>query len=207
MPVVADSYMGMFLPSDLSERLVGFIFGNLNFPIIKENEIMGAFYLFGKDYGISGQTEVLSATDLAKRTIEQLSRNVRSLHHMPDKLSSTAIREEAMKRALQISIEHQQQRQQQQGHTPNLNERIARDPVILSSCFSQHIAYYKKDYFFELFQPFNKNDLPVLLRSKLEGRMLLLAFNVKNLKSLPYESSLLPFIHWLEKITDCTSKV
>jgi hypothetical protein len=185
MPVVADSYMGMFLPSDLSERLVGFIFGNLNFPIIKENEIMGAFYLFGKDYGISGQTEVLSATDLAKRTIEQLSRNVRSLHHMPDKLSSTAIREEAMKRAL----------------------RIARDPVILSNCFSQHIAYYKKDYFFELFQPFNKNDLPVLLRRKLEGRMLLLAFNVKNLKSLPYKSSLLPFIHWLEKITDNTSKV
>ena len=207
MPVIADSYMGMFLPSDISERLVGFISGNLNFPIIKENELMGAFYLFGKDYGISGQTEVLSATDLAKRTIEQLSRNVRSFHHMPNKLSSTAIREEAMKRALQISIEHQQQQQQQQGHTPNLNERIARDPVILSSCFSQHIAYYKKDYFFELFQPFNKNDLPVLLRSKLEGRMLLLVFNVKNLKSLPYKSSLLPFIHWIEKITDNTSKV
>lgn len=207
MPVIADSYMGMFLPSDLSERLVGFISGNLKFPIIKENEIMGAFYLFGKDYGISGQTEVLSATDLAKRTIEQLSRNVKSFHHMPNRLSSTAIREEAMKRALQISIELQQQQQQQQGHIPKLNERIARDPVILSSCFSQHIAYYKKDYFFELFQPFNKNDLPVLLRSKLEGRMLLLAFNVKNLKSLPYKSSLLPFIHWLEKITDNTSKV
>jgi hypothetical protein len=198
--------MGMFLPSDLSERLVGFISGNLNFPIIKENEIMGAFYLFGKDYGINGQTEVLSATDLAKRTIEQLSRNVRSFHHIPNKLSSTAIREEAMKRALQISIELQQQ-QQQQGHIPKLNERIARDPVILSSCFAQHIAYYKKDYFFELFQPFNKNDVPALLRSKLVGRMLLLAFNVKNLKSLPYKSSLLPFIHWLEKITDNTSKV
>ncbi|HKI06786.1 MAG TPA: hypothetical protein VKA09_00160 [Nitrososphaeraceae archaeon] len=207
MPVIADSYMGMFLPSDISERLVGFISGNLNFPIIKENELMGAFYLFGKDYGISGQTEVLSATDLAKRTIEQLSRNVRSFHHMPNKLSLTAIREEAMKRALQISIELQQQQQQQQGHIPKLNERIARDPVILSSCFSQHIAYYKKDYFFELFQPFNKNDLPVLLRSKLEGRMLLLVFNVKNLKSLPYKSSLLPFIHWIEKITDNTSKV
>lgn len=206
MPVIADSYMGMFLPSDLSERLVGFISGNLNFPLIKENEIMGAFYLFGKDYGISGQTEVLSATDLAKRTIEQLSRNVRSFHHMPNRLSSTAVREEAMKRALQISIELQQQ-QQQQGHIPKLNERIARDPVILSSCFSQHIAYYKKDFFFELFQPFNKNDLPVLLRSKLEGRMLLLAFNVKNLKSLPYKTSLLPFIHWLEKIADNTSKV
>ena len=205
MPIIADSYMGIFLPSDLSERLVAFISGSLNFPIIKENEIMGAFYLFGKDYGISGQTEVLSATDLAKRTIEQLSRNVRSFHHMSNKLS--AIREEAVKRALQISIELQQQQQQQQGHIPKLNERIARDPVILSSCFSQHIAYYKKDYFFELFQPFNKNDLPVLLRSKLEGRMLLLAFNVKNLKSLPYKSSLLPFIHWLEKITDNTSKV
>jgi hypothetical protein len=199
MPVVADSYMGMFLPTDLSERLVSFISGNLNFPIINEDEVMGAFYLFGKDHGISGQSEILAATDLAKRTIEQLGRNVRSFHHMPNKLTPSAIREEMMKRALQISIElRQQQEQAGSVHISKLNERIARDPVILSNCFSQHIAYYQKDYFFELFQPFNKNDLPEWAGSKLEGRMLLLAFNVKNLDSLPYKSSLLPFIQWLE---------
>jgi hypothetical protein len=46
-----------------------------------------------------------------------------------------------------------------------------------------------------------------LLRRNLEGRMLLLAFNVKNIKSLPFESSLLPFIRWLEKLVVNMSKV
>ncbi|MFZ0202280.1 MAG: hypothetical protein WAL46_01160, partial [Nitrososphaeraceae archaeon] len=58
---------------------------------------------------------------------------------------------------------------------------------------------YQKDYFFEFFQPFMKNDLPLALSAKLEGRMLLLGFNVKNRKALPYENSLTPFIHWLDR--------
>ena len=70
---------------------------------------MGAYYLFGKDYGVSGQTEVLAVTDLAKRTIEQVGRNVSLYYRTPNKLNSSAIREDVMKRALQISIELQQQ--------------------------------------------------------------------------------------------------
>jgi hypothetical protein len=112
-----------------------------------------------------------------------------------------------MKRALQISIELQQQQKANSGHVYKLNERIVKDPVILSNFFSQHIAYYQQDYFFELFQPFKKTELPFLLRSNLEGRMLLLAFNVKNIKSLPFESSLLPFIQWFEKLVVNISKV
>ena len=206
MPVVADSYMGMFLPTDLPEKLVSFISGDLNFPLVRRDEIMGAFYLFGKDYGISGKTEVLAVTDLAKRTIEQVGRNVSLFYRTPNKLSSIAVREDVMKRVLQISVELQQKKVNS-GHDYKLNERIVKDPVILSDFLSQHIAYYQQDYFFELFQPFKKTELPFSLRDKLEGRMLLLAYNVKNLKSLPFESSLSPFIQWLEKPAVNMSKV
>ncbi|MDQ4012996.1 MAG: hypothetical protein M3146_04640 [Thermoproteota archaeon] len=206
MPVVADSYMGMFLPTDLPEKLVSFVSGELDFPLIRRDEIMGAFYLFGKDYGVSGETEVLAVTDLAKRTIEQVGRNVGLFYRTPNKLSSSAIREDVMKRVLQISVELQQKKVDS-GNAYKLNHRIVKDPVILSDFFSQHIAYYQQDYFFELFQPFKKTELPFSLRDKLEGRMLLLAYNVKNLKSLPFESSLSPFIQWLEKPAVNMSKV
>ena len=206
MPVVTDSYMGMFLPTDLPEKLVSFVSGGLDFPLICRDQIMGAFYLFGKDYGVSGKTEVLAVTDLAKRTIEQVGRNVSLFYRTPNKLSSTAVRENVMKRVLQISVELQQKKVNS-GHDYKLNERIVKDPIILSDFFSQHIAYYQQDYFFELFQPFKKTELPFLLRDKLEGRMLLLAYNVKNLKSLPFENSLSPFIQWLEKPAVNMSKV
>lgn len=206
MPVVADSYMGMFLPTDLPEKLVSFISGDLDFPLIPRDEIMGAFYLFGKNYGVSGKTEVLAVTDLAKRTIEQVGRNVSLFYRTPNKLSSSAVREDIMKRVLQISVELQQKKVNS-GHDYKLNERIVKDPVILSDFFSQHIAYYQQDYFFELFHPFKKTELPFSLRDKLEGRMLLLAYNVKNLNSLPFKSSLSPFIQWLEKPAFNMSKV
>jgi hypothetical protein len=197
VPVIGDSYMGMFLPSDISERVGNFIAGGANFPIIGKEEIMGVFYLFGKNYGIRGQTEILSATDLARRTIEQLAKNVRYFHNMPNKLHSNSVREDYIKRVLQISIDLQQSHL---GQKPELNARIARDPTILTTCFAQHIAYYQRDYFFEFFQPFKKSDLPRTLSAILEGRMLLLGFNVKNRKALPYENSLAPFIRWLDKI-------
>ncbi len=196
----------MFLPTDLPEKLVSFVSGELDFPLIRRDEIMGAFYLFGKDYGVSGETEVLAVTDLAKRTIEQVGRNVGLFYRTPNKLSSSAIREDVMKRVLQISVELQQKKVDS-GNAYKLNHRIVKDPVILSDFFSQHIAYYQQDYFFELFQPFKKTELPFSLRDKLEGRMLLLAYNVKNLKSLPFESSLSPFIQWLEKPAVNMSKV
>ena len=196
----------MFLPTDLPEKLVSFISGDLDFPLLRRDEIMGAFYLFGKDYGVGGKTEVLAVTDLAKRTIEQVGRNVSLFYRTANKLSSSAVREDVMKRVLQISVELQQKKVNL-GHDYKLNERIVKDPVILSDFFSQHIAYYQQDYFFELFQPFKKTELPFLLRDKLEGRMLLLAYNVKNLKSLPFESSLSPFIQWLEKPAVNMSKV
>jgi hypothetical protein len=195
--------MGVFLPEDISQRITQFMNGKSNFPFIKKEEIIGVFYLFGKDYGITGQTELLITTDLAKRTIAQLSRDVRTFHTMVNKMDSKSIRENYMRRALQISVELRNNNINNPSSSsssiePKMNKRISGDPTILSSCFAQHIAHYKQDYFFELFQPFKETQVPTSLRSKLENRMLLLGFNVKNLKSLPFESSFSPFINWLK---------
>jgi hypothetical protein len=83
-----------------------------------------------------------------------------------------------------------------------VDRRVAGDPTILSDCFAQHVAYHRQDFFFELFQPFRAEQLllPPALKNKLEGRMLLLGFNVKNRQSLPFKSSLDPFFEWMLKV-------
>jgi hypothetical protein len=197
MVVVADSYMGMFLPLNISHRISEFIADDaIEFPFIKKDEIMATFYLFGKDCGVNGETEILVATDLAKRTIELTTRDVRVFHTMPNKIRPDFIRENYIRRALQISIELQNTHLFDLSET---NKRVANDPTILSTCFAQHIAYYKQDYFFELFQPFKEKELPLSIRKKLQGRMLLLGFNVKDSRLLPFESTLTPLIRWMIK--------
>jgi hypothetical protein len=192
--VVSDSYMGMFLPVDISCRITQFMAGKIEFPFINKDELTATFYIFGKDYGVKGQIEKLTANDLAKKAIQQLSKDIRIFYNMPNKLDSNFIRENYIRRSLQISIELQKDSSYA---LSEMNKRIAGDPTILSSCFAQHIAYYKQDYFFELFQPFEKNQFPSLLTTKLEGRMLLIGFNAKDSKSLPFQNSLVHFIRWI----------
>ena len=83
---------------------------------------------------------------------------------------------------------------------PDVDRQVAGDPIILSDCFAQHVAYYRQDFFFELFQPLKAEQLPSALENKLEGRMLLLGFNVKNMQSLPFKSSLHAFFEWMLKV-------
>src|SRR5215475_2859461 len=153
--------MGMFLPEDISQRITEFIAGRSNFPFIKKEEVIGVFYLFGKDYGIHGQSEYIITTNIAKKTIEQTSKDVRAYQTAPTKIEPSFIRQIYINRALQISIELQKG---SIGKIPipitETSKRIGGDPAILSSCFAQHIALYKLDYFFELFQPFNESDIP-----------------------------------------------
>jgi hypothetical protein len=192
--IVSDSYMGMFLPADISYRITQFMAEKMEFPFINKDELTATFYLFGKDYGVNGQIEILTAIDLAKRAIQQLAKDMRIFYNMPNKMDSNFTRENYVRRSLQISIELQKD----STYTlSEMNKRIAGDPSILSNCFAQHIAYYKQDYFFELFQPFEGNQLPSSLKRKLEGRMLLIGFNAKDSKSLPFENTLVPFIQWI----------
>ena len=193
MHLIIDSYMGIFLPDDLPYRINMFIEKKLQFPFIKKNELIGIFYFFGKDYGINNNLEVLSVNDIAKRTMQQISRNIHTLDSIRNKLNSNFVRETYLKRALQISIEEKNLPKS------DIHIRIATDPTILSSCFEQHVTYYKQDYFFKLFQPFKKVHIPKNLTEKLYGRMLMICYNASDNKKLPYDNILSPFFNWLSK--------
>jgi len=196
MVVITDSFMGIFTPIDISDRIIKFIEKKIEFPFIKEDEIVGIFYLFGKDNKVTSELEMLSVRNIAKKTMEQQARNIKIFHEFKEnKLDSEFIREEYNKRILQISIEEQMY----SSSPSHLRSRIVGDPTIQSNCFEQHIAYYKQDYFYELFkQPFKKTEIPAHLINKLEKRMLMLCYNVSDSSKLPYNNTIHPFFQWLK---------
>ena len=195
MVVVTDSYMGVFMPVDVDSRIKKFLEKKIEFPFIKKDEITGIFYLFGKYNKVISDLEILSVKNIAKRTMEQRARNIKIFsEYGKNKLDSDFIREEYNKRILQISIE------EQASSSKHLIYRITRDPTILSNCFEQHIAYYKQDYFFELFkQPLKKTEVPSNLINKLEQRMLMLCYNVSDSSQLPDNTTICPFFQWLNE--------
>ena len=193
--------MGMFLPEDISQRIRSFIEGKLGFPFIKKEELMGTFFIFGKNKGLYGAEEILVATDLAKRTVANLTRTARMFYTSPNKMDSNFTRQNYTNRVLQISIELRDNTTKSPFNPSQMNDRIAGDPIILTDCFAQHIACHKQDQFFEIFQPLKVDHLPDSLRKKLKDRMLLLGYNVKDSSSLPYESSLATFLMWLKKFS------
>ena len=192
MPVVSDSYMGIFMPPDISSRIKQFIAARVDFPFMKKDEMMAAFYLFGKDQGVAGEWEIKAAIDIAKRTVEQVAKDIRLYTAAPQKMDARFTRENYTKRSLQIVVDSATQ--------SDVDRRIVGDPAILSDCFAQHVAYLQQRFFFELFQPFKGEQVPPALKNKLEGRMLLLGFNVKDRQSLPFKSSLQPFFGWMLKV-------
>ena len=183
--------MGIFMPSDISHRIKQFMAAKLEFPFIQNEEPLAAFYLFGKDYRVP-ESEVKSATDIARRTVEQTARDIRLYISTPQKMDAKFTRGNYTKRSLQIVVDS--------GVQSDVDRRVAADPMILSDCFAQHIAHHKQGFFFELFQPLKADQVPAALRNKLEGRMLLLGFNVKDKQSLPFKSSLQPFVEWMLKV-------
>jgi hypothetical protein len=193
LPVIGDSYMGIFLPPDISLRIKQFMAAKVDFPFLGKDELLAVFYLFGKDYEIIGESEVNAASDLAKKTVEQVARDIRVYIAMPQKMDARFTRENYTKRSLQIVVDSG-------GKQPDVDRRVVGDPIILSDCFAQHVAYYRQNFFFELFQPLKAEQLPSALENKLVGRMLLLGFNVKNMQSLPFKSSLHAFFEWMLKV-------
>ncbi len=187
--------MGVFLPENLSLRIHQFLNKIKDFPFIEKEELMGIFYLYGKNFRVSNELELLFATNIAKKTMEQLSKDVRSIHTQKNVLlDPDHIRQNYTKRILQISVETKNTNI----HGEELINRIYNDPDIVSNCYIQHLAYYKKDYFFELYKPFSSDQIPVTLRNKLEGRMLMLGFNVADSSMLPFDTPLSPFLTWMK---------
>lgn len=199
---MSDSFMGIFMPEDLSQRIMRFMASRLQFPYVGRDEVLAAFYLFGREGANLNEQDIRTSTDIAKKAVEQVTKDIRLYENTPARMDSDFTRENYTRRSLQIVVESRNR-----SGPAELNRRIANDPVILSDCFAQHIAYYKKNFYFELFQPLQKEQFGkcedkdlLLLQRKLVGRMLLLGFNVADQSSLPTFNSLEPFLQWMVKM-------
>jgi len=193
--------MGIFLPRDFPNRVLSFINGKNNLPLTQKDEIIASFYIFGKDHKVNGDLEITNVKDIARKTMEQLARQVRVLSSNPTSMNQELLRENFNKRSMQILIDSNIQNNNNK-ISFDITRRISRDPTILSDCYAWHIAYYKQDYFFKLFNPLRGTDLPPGLVGQLEGRMLMLGFNVKNSANLTYEDPIIPFLEWMNEWTN-----
>jgi hypothetical protein len=192
--------MGIFIPRDFSNRVLNFINGKTNLPFTQKDEIIASFYIFGKDHKVNGELEITNVKDIARKTMEQVARQVRIYANNPIRMNQESLRENFNKRSMQILIDSNNKNSNKKINF-DITKRISRDPTILSECYAWHLAYYKQDYFFKLFNPLRGTDLPPDLLEQLEGRMLMLGFNVKNSAKLTYDDPIIPFLQWLNEWT------
>ena len=190
--------MGIFIPRDFSYRVLNFINGKSNLPFTQKDELVASFYIFGKDYKVNGEMEIINVKDIARKTMDQLARQIRIYSNNPINMNQEMLRENFNKRSMQILIESNNKNSNKKVNF-DITKRISKDPTILTDCYAWHLAYYKQDYFFKLFNPLRGIDLPADIVEQLEGRMLLLGFNVKNSKLLPYDDPIVPFFYWLKE--------
>jgi hypothetical protein len=190
--------MGIFIPRDFSYRVLNFINGKTNLPFTQKDELVASFYIFGKDHRVNGQLEITNVKDIARKTMDQVASQVRIYANNPINMNQEMLRENFNKRSMQILIDSNSKNSNKKVNF-DITKRISKDPTILSECYAWHLAYYKQDYFFKLFNPLQGIDLPADLVELLEGRMLLLGFNVKDSTKLPYDDPIIPFLYWLKE--------
>ena len=181
--IVADSHMAMLLPDDIAERIAEFVVGKKTFPFVKRDELMCMMYL----YGMTGRVEekqVDQVNSLAQRTASQLGQEIDIYaNSSAAKLDPEYIRSKYVNRQLQLAVE-------------NKPDRIAGDPTIVSDCFAQHVAYYRQDYFFELYGPLRESELTSDIRLALAGRMVMTCYNKKGTNETGLAHPLIPVYVW-----------
>jgi hypothetical protein len=181
--------MAMVLPDDISRRIGEFIAGRRSFPFIGLDELACVMYLYGKD-GKVGDKEVEQVSSLAQKTASQMSQDIDIyVNSSAGKLDPEYIRSKYVNRQLQLAVEKKD------------GERISSDPAILSDCFAQHVAYYKQDYFFELYGPLKDGELTSDIRPALSGRMVMTCYNRKDAKETGVSHPLVPVYVWFRDQT------
>lgn len=183
--IVADSYLAMVLPDDISERISRFISGSQSFPFVGQDELMCLMYLYGKDGRVSDGSEAEEASGLAQKAFMQLGQEIDIyLHSSAGKLDPEYVRSKYVNRQLQLAVENKDA------------ARILGDPSIVSDCFAQHAAYYKWDYYFGLYGPFKEGDLTSDIRPALLGRMVMVCYNRKGMEATGLSHPLIPVYVW-----------
>lgn len=179
----------MILPDDMAERISEFIAGNRNFPFVDPDELMCMMYLYGRN-GTIREGEIDEVNSLAQFTASQIGKEIDIyINSSASKLETEYIRSKYINRELQLAVERKSQ---------DVKNRIAGDPTIISDCFAHHVAYYRQDYFLELYGPLRDSQLPSNIRSALAQRMVMVCYNRKGAQETRLVHPLIPVYVWFE---------
>lgn len=185
--------MTMILPEDISERISSFILGRLDFPYVKKDELISLLYLYGKSNAVLDHPERVLA--IAKKTVETLEKSIEKYRNGPKSFfDSEYLRNNYIRRQLQITVDKNNNKNDKDAHDIN-KRRIINDPVILSECFLQHVAFYNQKYSFFFYGPLKENELTYDIRSLLSGKIVMLAYN-KVQDELPFDHPIIPLYVW-----------
>jgi hypothetical protein len=187
--IVIDSHLAMILPDDMAERISEFIAGKRNFPFVGPDELMCMMYLYGRNNTIR-EGEIDEVSSLAQYTASQLGKEIDIYtSSSSSKLETEYIRSKYINRELQLAVERKSQ---------DVKKRIAGDPAIISDCFAHHVAYYRQDYFLELYGPLRDSELTSDTRSALAQRMIMVCYNRKGAQETRLAHPLIPVYLWFK---------
>ena len=190
-----DLHMTMILPEDISERISSFIAGSLDFPFIKEDEVISLLYLYGRNNRIVSHPEKVLA--IAKKTVETLEYSIVKYRNGPKSFfDSEFSRNNYIRRQLQLTVDIDDNKNDK--NRLNINRRIINDPVILSECFSQHVAYYDQKYSFFIYGPLKENELTRDIHNLLSGKIVMMGYN-KEQDTLPFDHPIIPLYVWAKE--------
>ena len=183
----------MILPEDISERISSFISGRLDFPYVKKDELISLLYLYGRSNAVLDHPERVLA--IAKKTVETLEKSIEKYRNGPKSFfDSEYLRNNYIRRLLQITVDKNNNKNGKD--VPDINKRrIINDPMILSECFLQHVAFYNQKYSFFFYGPLKENELTYDIRSLLSGKIVMLAYN-KVQDELPFDHPIIPLYVW-----------
>ncbi|MFL6499006.1 MAG: hypothetical protein ACJ70U_10000 [Nitrososphaera sp.] len=191
--IIDDSYMAMILPDDIVERISEFITGKRNFPFVDSDELMCIMYLYGRNNRLEKKHEIDEVSSLAQHTASNMGQEIDIYtNSSASKVETEHIRSKFINRGLQLAVERKQQ---------DVNKRIVRDPAIISDCFAYHVAYYKQDYFLELYGPLADSQLTSDIRGALVQRMIMVCYNRKGGQETRLAHPLIPVYVWFKDQT------
>lgn len=187
----------MILPEDISERISAFISGKLDFPYVKKDELIAVLYLYGKNSTIISHPE--NVLTIAKKTVERLEHSIQNYRNGPKSFfDSEFSRNNYIRRQLQITVEKNNINENHKDRQNIDNRRIVTDPVILSECFSQHVAFYYQKYSFFFYGPLKDDELTHDIRNLLSGKIVMLGYN-KEQDELPFDHPIIPLYIWAKE--------
>jgi hypothetical protein len=187
LTALANSYMGLLFPEDLPERIKAFLAGKREFPYISADEIIGLFYIFGKQKEISSGIETAQILQLCGKTVRDFDRAIAQYRTNVISIDSSITRGKYLQRQLQITVDMKES---------TTSEKLYKDPIIVTDSIIQHISFHNEKYFFQVYGPLKEQEVVKDLHTSLLGRVVMVGFNREGEKSVPFVHPLVPlFTH------------